>query len=399
MLLRLACLALVCGALGCGDDTVELDGSVPPFDAGGEDVGISPDGGAPLRGAFTMMGCASLQVVGDSLDCSGPAPLRLTFVPLSTGATTFVWTLTGGDPSTSKLITPSVLYARPGSYAVTLAAGGPGGTITSMGTVLVTQGGPGAPCSEDSDCDTTSGLECLCGIGMSGCPGALGSGICTAPCAGTICEAGEECVDAARGLTAPMSLADGGVADGGLPQAWRQPICLPACATNDDCRPGLSCREVPALAPGASSGGSYSWRRACFVDALADDGDACVAPAGEPDPSSCLSGRCDPFGARGLCTSECDDVQCPSADSCAAFVSTPMQHLCLRRCDASHPCADPLLACEAAGQPGRFGFTVSSSDPAGTTYCAPRRCDVDPTVCSPAGRCVAMGGASYCIRD
>src|SRR5262245_23299053 len=116
-------------AIGCGDDTINIDGSMPPLDASTDELGLIPDGGVPLRGAFSIVGCATLSVVNDEPVCQGPAPLRLTFVPLATGANTFVWTFNGGDPQSSQAITPSVLYAKPGSYPVMLAAGGPGGTI------------------------------------------------------------------------------------------------------------------------------------------------------------------------------------------------------------------------------------------------------------------------------
>jgi hypothetical protein len=396
-LLRLAWVCLF--VLGCGDGIVDVDGAMPSIDLAGSDLGPFPDGGVPVSGAFSMAGCASLTVVNDEPQCVGPAPLRLTFVPLLTGATTFVWTFTGGDPPMSVAINPSVLYDRPGTYQVMLAAGGPGGTVAAGGKVTVTPGGVGAPCSDDSDCDTTAGLACLCGHGATGCPGALGSGLCTRACDGSTCNGGELCVDLQRGYSAPMSLSDGGVADAGVPQLWREPICLPGCTTSDDCRDGLVCREVPALMPFAATGGPYTWRRACFADALGDNGDSCVSPSGDADPSSCLSGRCDLYGARGLCTSPCDEFACPSADGCGAFKAAPMQPLCLRRCDAGHPCNDPLLACEAPGQPGSLGFTVGAGEPAGATYCAPRRCDADPSVCSPSGHCVPMGGGSYCVRN
>jgi hypothetical protein len=384
---------------GCGDETIELDGSVPPLDAALGDQGPFPDGGAPIFGAFSMVGCVQLTVVNGEPQCLGPAPLRLTFVPLLSGATTFVWTFSGGDPPMSMAMTPSVLYARPGSYPVMLAAGGPGGTIVAGGQVTVTSGGLGAPCSEDSDCDLAAGLTCLCGHGVSGCPGALGSGVCTRVCDDSSCNGGEVCADLSRGFSAPMSFSDGGIADAGTAQPWREAICLPSCTSNDDCRAGLVCRDVPSLMLLGTSGGPYTWKRACFADALGDNGDACVAPSGDADPSACLSGRCDLYGARGLCTSPCDDFACPSTDACVAFEAAPAQHLCLRRCDAAHPCTDPLLACEPAGQPGSLGFTVPMSEPPGDTYCAPRRCDSDPTVCSPAGHCVAMAGASYCARN
>jgi hypothetical protein len=395
-------LAFCCLALcGCPDDPDFGNGDMAALDASGIDFGPEPDGGVPVRAEFSIIGCASLKIVGEDPECQGPAPLRVTFVPLASGATTFVWTFTGGDPAQSLAINPSVLYARPGSYAVQLAAGGPGGIITAAGKIIVTAGGAGAPCSEDSDCDEPAGLTCLCGAGES-CVGALASGLCTRSCDGASCAGGEVCADLKRGYSAPFSLGDGGVGDGGvsqMPQPWREPICLPGCTTSDDCRPGLICRELPALPPLGLSGGDYSWRRACFADVLGDVGDACAAASGASDPASCLSGRCDPFGARGLCTSPCDDVACPSTAACASLKAAPSDPLCLARCDAAHPCTDPLLSCETPGQPGSFGFTVPAGEPMGTRYCAPRRCDLDPASCGASGHCVPMSGASYCVRN
>jgi PKD repeat protein len=383
---------LILGA-GCGDDTVDLDGAVPQPDANGDDFGLNSDGGAGLRSVFTMVGCAKLDTSGDTPVCDGSAPLRLTFVPLTTGVTMFLWTFNGGDPMTSKAITPSVLFARPGKYTVTLAAGGSAGTTQASGTVVVTPGGAGSSCSDDNDCDTAAGLSCLCGSNMT-CPGGLASGVCTRDCGGTVCGANQVCVDVSRGLSAPMSLTDGGVADAGASQPWRRPLCLPVCSTSDDCRPGLYCRDVPALAPGASAGGPYAWFRACFADVLGDIGQSCLAATGDPDPSSCLSGRCDPLGARGLCTADCSSLACPTSDACAAFNGSPSSKLCLRRCDAAHPCSDPLLACEPPSQSGAYGFTVPTSEPSGATYCAPKKCSA-PSDCAPAGTCAA----GYCTRS
>jgi hypothetical protein len=132
---------------------------------------------------------------------------------------------------------------------------------------------------------------------------------------------------------------------------------------------------------------------------LNDDGGSCVTPAGRLDPSRCLSGRCDPFGARGLCTSDCAATSCPSSDACATFNGTPSSHECLRRCDAANPCNDPLLECAKAGQPGSLGFSVPAGELPGTGYCAPRRCDADPQSCAPSGTCTPLGGASYCVRN
>src|SRR5262245_26486005 len=147
-MLRMACLLAVALA-GCPEDDGAVDGAVRPPDARADDLGIDTDGGGAARSVFTIVGCASLDLTTASPECLGPAPLRLTFVPLSTGVTTFVWTFAGGDPPSSRAITPSVLFSRPGTYAVTLAAGGPAGTTSATGTVIVTSGGVGSPCRDD----------------------------------------------------------------------------------------------------------------------------------------------------------------------------------------------------------------------------------------------------------
>jgi hypothetical protein len=197
------------------------------------------------------------------------------------------------------------------------------------------------------------------------------------------------CADLARGFVAP---ADGGVPDGGGADEWRDALCLPVCTDDSDCRPGFSCRELPALNSGQVSGGSFTWMKACFSDALGNVGDACAAADGLPDDARCLSGRCDPLGARGVCTADCATVMCPTTAGCAAFNGTPSDHQCLRRCDAQHPCDDPLLDCLAPGGSGAFGFTLSPADP-GTSYCAPKPCTT-PADCAPAGTCTS----SFCTK-
>jgi PKD repeat protein len=370
---------------GCGDDTGEADGAVTPMDAKLDDLGVLPDGGGPLRGGFTILGCATLDVTAGSPHCTGPAPLTLTFVPLISGVNTFLWTFTGGDPPSSRAINPSAYFARPGNYAVTLAAGGSAGTTTASGTVTVTAGGPGAACADDGECDAAAGLTCLCGGDIGGCPGGLSVGVCTRDCAGSVCGSGQVCVDLTRAVGAPPT-GDAGSTDAAASDPWRRALCLPACAGATSCRTGLLCREVPALEPGAPAGGAYSWRSACFADVLGDDGDTCIAPTGEPDPTRCLSGRCDPLGARDVCTSDCLIAGCPSMAACATFNATPSVHQCLRRCDGSRPCSDPLLGCEPPGRSGAFGFALAG-EPAGTTVCAPRRCSA-ASDCAPAGACV-----------
>jgi PKD repeat protein len=392
--MRLAWICWVVALASCGDDAIVVDAAAPGADGGSiGDAGGFVDG-ALLASAFTATGCASLDVTGGQTRCTGGAPLVVTFVPVGSGATTFQWTFASGEPSTSTEATPTVTFRWPGTYAVTLIASGAAGSTSASGTVVVTSNGVGAPCAATAEC--SAGLTCLCGNG--GCPGALADGVCTRGCSGGGCGMAAVCADLTRGAPAVGdSDVDGGAPDGGTDDEWRRSICLPTCATSSDCRPGFTCRELPVLDSGAASGGSYSWQRACFADLLGDDGDACFSEWSMPDPGRCLSGRCDALGDRGLCTSDCASIACPSTAACAAFNDAPSARLCLARCDATHPCADPLLDCLPAHQTGSLGFTVPASEPAGATYCAPRRCML-PTDCPPSGMCVAEGSASFCVR-
>jgi hypothetical protein len=382
--------AVVAACAGCGDDNGDLDGSASS-DGGSADLS-APDGGGALAGGFTIVGCAMLDQSTPTPVCTATAPAQLTFVPLAAGVTDFVWSFPGGTPSSSMLITPVVSYTQPGAapFIVTLAAGGPGGTTVTSGKIIISAGSIGATCHSDADCDLVKGLTCVCGAGRA-CPGSLSVGICTRPCAPgeQICVAGGEyCADLSRSFVEPPP-PDGGEPDGGADSDdWRRPLCLRACATNADCRVGLTCREIPALDPGAASGGAFTWQKACFADTLGDVGASCAAPDGTPAGDRCLSGRCDPLGARSMCTSDCATVSCPSYAACAAFNATPAIHECLPRCDGTHPCDDPLLDCLPPGGTGNFGYTLMPPDPPGTMYCSPKKCAM-PSDCAPAGTCVA----------
>lgn len=392
--MRRACVLLALLA-GCGDGGGNIDQAVPT-DLGIGDLPAPLDGPLSLRGAFTVVGCATLDTSTGQPRCSGRAPLALTFVPLGAGVSTFVWTFPGADPAMSKAITPAVSYGTPGVYPVMLAAGGAAGTTTATGTVAVTSGGTASPCLDDTDCDAGAGLFCVCKPGEPGCVGALGIGFCSRDCSGGVCAAGEICADFTRGAAFSPGGADGGVTS----EVWRRALCLPACATGADCRAGLGCRELPALAAGGMAGDAYTWKRGCFADVGGDDGAACLDAAGQLDPSRCLSGQCEDFGARGLCASSCASTSdCPSVAACAALNGPPARSLCLRRCDASFACdADPLLDCEAADQVGGLGFSVTPAEPPATRYCAPLRCTM-PAQCAPSGSCTAMGGGSFCLRN
>lgn len=392
-------MLLLVGA-GCGDGGGGFD-SGAPVDLGIPDIGTPGDGLPQLRGAFTMIGCSTLDTSTGQPRCSGRSPLSLTFVPLGSGVNTFVWTFAGGVPATSKAIEPVVRFATPGTYMVTLAAGGAGGTTTSTGTVVVSAGVTGSPCLGDSDCDASAGLSCICKPGETGCVGALSIGFCSRGCDGTVCAAGEICADLSRGAAYSPSASDGGV-DGGGPgsDVWRRALCLPGCAMTSACATGFSCRELPALPAGGMARGAYSWRRGCFANVGGDDGDSCLSPTGQPDPSRCLSGRCDAYGARGLCSSPCATTSdCPSRAACATYNGPPAAHACLRRCDATFLCnGDPLLDCEPAGQLGGLGFAISPAEAPSARYCAPLRCSM-ASQCAPSGTCTAMGGGSFCLRN
>ncbi|MDB4965881.1 MAG: domain containing protein [Myxococcales bacterium] len=387
---------LLLSCAGCGDDRGNADAAAP-LDLGIPDVGAALDGPPLLRGVFTISGCSTLDTSTGQPRCSGRAPLSLTFVPLGSGVDTFVWTFAGGDPATSKTVSPVVTFGTPGTYPVMLAAGGSAGTTTANGVVVVSAGATGSACLDDTDCDAGAGLFCVCKPGELGCAGALAIGLCARTCSGSVCSAGEICSDFTRGgAYVPSSGSDGGVAA----EVWRRALCVPACTTAAQCRAGLACRDLPALSAGATAGGVYSWKKGCFATVGGDDGDACRSPDGVADPSRCLSGRCDDYGARGLCSSPCTtSSDCPPTAGCATYNGPPATSACVRRCDATAPCtADPLLDCEAANQVGGLGFSVTPSESPSVRFCAPLRCTM-ASQCAPSGSCTPMGGGSFCLHN
>src|SRR5262245_6548205 len=129
--MRVALLCALVALVGCGETDGPADLS-SPVDGGMLDIGIA-DGPPPVLGAFTITGCHKLEFAGEEPTCTGPAPLRVTFVPLSSGVDAWVWSFKGGDPPDSQVITPEVRYDKPGTFDVTLAAGGTGGTTTARG--------------------------------------------------------------------------------------------------------------------------------------------------------------------------------------------------------------------------------------------------------------------------
>lgn len=67
--------------------------------------------------------------------CQGSS---ITFTNLSTFATSYSWTFTGGTPSTSTATSPTVTYNTAGTYAVTLVATNSYGTDTETKTAYIT---------------------------------------------------------------------------------------------------------------------------------------------------------------------------------------------------------------------------------------------------------------------
>jgi hypothetical protein len=385
----LLCAALV--ATGCVEDLTPVDGSAPGQDMGAPDLGLSGDGGGPTFGAFTVVGCESLDVSGSTLRCSGGVPLHLQFVSLLDNASTLVWTFEGGNPASSSDASPTVLWTQPGSYAVQLAAAGPTGSSIALGAIVAAPGEAGALCVDDSDCDSAMSLTCRC-TPDDGCAAGLTGGLCTKTCTGGSCGSTARCADLSPAhIPLPLApVADAGLADGGvrnpLDGPFRDAICLPSCTTDSECRAGLICRDLPILKAGQPAGGTTQWQRACFADLLEDIGASCVDGAGSLDKTRCLSADCEALGARGMCSQPCATSQdCPSYAACATFGGGTS--LCVARCDTRHTCtADPLLGCASPGGTGAWSFTTD--DPTPSMYCAPRRCSM-PSDCAPSGNCVA----------
>ncbi len=74
---------------------------------------------------------------------SGCASLSVQFTNQSTGAaTTYNWEFQGGNPATSSVANPTVLYSTPGVYSVTLTAGNSAGTNTFVQTNYITVASP-----------------------------------------------------------------------------------------------------------------------------------------------------------------------------------------------------------------------------------------------------------------
>ncbi len=355
---------------GCDDDPE------PPVDAGSServlpsDQGGGNDGDPSTSVDFVVQGCASLSATL----CQGTAPLKLTFsAVLLKKPSTVTWDFGDSSKSQPGLVVTHT-YTRPGTYDVTLTIGDSAGTVSELKTkfVQVIGAAPGDACQSDDAC---TGGKCIC---KGTCPFPLADGLCLVTCSKQApCSTKQACVD----LTTAAAKQE----------AWRTRLCLPRCTADKDCkRAGFTCR----LARGV-----YGWHRACLPPFPGFVGAACkgAAGAGAPDHSRCLGGLCLDLGAAGYCTAACVTGSCPPGTRCARFTKDSKQTICLLRCDGSNCTGDPLLACQAPSQTGKYGFEVTgtSPDPKGTTYCAPRRCKQD-NQCGLAGKCdAAIGG--FCV--
>ena len=91
---------------------------------------------------------------------NGLAPLTVTFTNQSAGATNYTWNF--GDGNISSNLNPTNTYTNAGSYSVTLAANGPGGTNTlTLTNYIVVTNPPPPPVVVDFVADPTNGAAPL----------------------------------------------------------------------------------------------------------------------------------------------------------------------------------------------------------------------------------------------
>jgi hypothetical protein len=348
----------------------------PVIDAGGDTL-PNPDVGSDTEPAmpavdFTVSGCASFDASVPS--CRGPAPLTLSFIPITSGnVSRFLWDFGDLSAPSSEMLA-SHTYPLPGMYTVTLT-GAPGQVWARHDDiVVVTANAFGEACDLDRQCET--GLQCLCGLSAS-CPAAFARGMCSQACGTSACPETGICADLALGTT-----------PGGPSDPWRDKHCLRRCTGAADCPAGQGCRLVPSAAA------PERWEKACFQGFPGDLGAACRGAGGEPQHQQCLGGLCADLGALGACSVDCSARPCPEGLGCAAF--NDGRRLCLRPCPESPCLEDPLQGCVAPGPPATSTFNVAGAMP-DQKFCAPRACTADSD-CAPAGICRGLPGPGHCVR-
>jgi PKD repeat protein len=329
---------------------------------------VRGEGGPVAVVDFVVQGCT----VRTQDRCAGAVPLVLAFSavveaqPLSAK-----WDFGDGSPGQTGMAV-SHTYGKVGTYTVSLAIGGSGGTVSEQKTdfVVVDPVGPGGPCPSDSAC--ASGT-CVC---QDGCPFPLSGGFCLEGCTGAACySVATVCVDLSTNVP-------------DVQEPWRGKVCLPACSSDVDCtRPGFSCRVAP---------GPSGWQRVCLPPFPRVVGAPCRKGTGATDASLCLGDLCLDMGASGYCTAACGPTACPEGSRCAQFTGENQATVCLAHCAPGLCAGDPLLGCELPSTQGYFGFQViGPPDPPGTRYCAAKHCSTDGD-CGLLGRCDQDKGG-FCV--
>jgi hypothetical protein len=332
----------------------------------------------PLNVDFTVGDCPRLDPA--RLQCRGPAPLTLSFVPVASGDfARFVWDF--GDLTQSDEGLPQHTYVLPGTYTVRVVGEPAQPRAAPLSRerkeyVLVIPNALAEACDVEQQCEP--GLKCVCGAADQ-CPGAFARGHCTRACTADDCPENSLCAD--LGLNLPPAMP--------TPEPWRSRQCLRRCTLDRDCPTGRRCRLVPV------AGSPDRWERGCFYGFPADLGASCRGATGTPQNDLCLGGQCADLGALGMCSLDCSARACPTGTVCAAF--NDGRRLCLRPCAGELSCRDdPLLACVSPGGTGPLAFTAAEAT-AGATFCAPKPCTSD-SACAPAGICLGQPGASHCSR-
>jgi PKD repeat protein len=337
-----------------------------PSDASATDVATA------LGLDFVATGCGrsdvgSARTDGGVARCTGTAPLTLTFAPVGSATLTrYRWTFGDGTAPSSERA-PTHTYVLPGTYDVTVAAEGPGGSVSRQRSkfVEVTSNSAGQPCNIDGQC--AAGLSCLCGEGAP-CGDGFTHGICTRACAtaGSSCDPGAAC--ARLPLPAPPgATADAGVAD--VPSSF-----FDAAATND----------AAAVDADAATDAPATFDAAGPID-VADGsaGDASAYDAAAADRPADLG--------VDLALDLRAEVAAPDAGATGPAL------LCLGTCTQDADCADGLVCRPLPGQSA--GSWVSACGPAYLRRvgepCRNARGQLDDGVCA-SGQCAALGALGLC---
>ncbi|HEY0712150.1 MAG TPA: PKD domain-containing protein, partial [Polyangia bacterium] len=177
---------LACAGCDDGDPPAGMtDGGpdvAPPMDAPEEGPVVAPSID------FTVIGCPLFD--GSIPRCTGPAPLTVSFAPITTGnVTRLLWDF--GDQTTSSETLPRHTYTLPDSYDVTLL-GAPGlSSPPRPGFIQVLPNPLGGACDISPQCEIP--MTCMCGETSPECPTAFARGVCTVSCAQTPCPVGGVC--------------------------------------------------------------------------------------------------------------------------------------------------------------------------------------------------------------